>query len=211
MSLMAAATVATARRRRRRNGIGWMRRPRNHSRGSTPLLAAPARWCLACMLPADAASCGRCSLRAAAPCAQLMLVCSDQVKPGDVSISHVVRAEDELLVAQAKGKQTVLSDKQKIAIYRKLRFEARCFLVFCILFVWSIYSRRTVKDAFRLQACALLHVSFSARSLLHTPKIISGHTLISPSAPALTSWPMRSSPSAPAGGRLRRLHRGGLR
>lgn len=60
-------------------------------------------------------------------------------------------AEDELLLAQAKGTQAALTTKQKLALRRKLKYEFWWFLLFVICFIWSIYSRRTVKEAFRLQ------------------------------------------------------------
>ena len=60
-------------------------------------------------------------------------------------------AEDELLLAQAKGTTTSLTTKQKLALRRKLKFDLYYFLAFVVVFVWGMYSRRTVKEAFRLQ------------------------------------------------------------
>ena len=60
-------------------------------------------------------------------------------------------AEDELLLAQAKGTQAALTTKQKLAMRRKLKYELWYFIAFVIFFIWSVYSRRTVKEAFRLQ------------------------------------------------------------
>jgi len=60
-------------------------------------------------------------------------------------------AEDELLLAQAKGTAANLTVKQKLALRRKLKFELYYFVAFVIVFIWGMYGRRTVKDAFRLQ------------------------------------------------------------
>ena len=60
-------------------------------------------------------------------------------------------AEDELLLAQAKGTQAALTTKQKLAMRRKLKYELWYFIAFVIFFIWSVYARRTVKEAFRLQ------------------------------------------------------------
>jgi hypothetical protein len=113
-------------------------------------------------------------------------------------------AEDELLLAQAKGTTTSLTTKQKLALRRKLKYELYTFLLFVVVctthhappaphhsrtaslafegdsppdcaltaphlpctlldavarhlprcgqfFIWAMYARRTVKEAFRLQ------------------------------------------------------------
>jgi len=60
-------------------------------------------------------------------------------------------AEDELLLAQARGTMAKLTVKQKLAIRKKVRRELYYFLAFVLFFVWSVYTRRTVKEAFRLQ------------------------------------------------------------
>ena len=57
--------------------------------------------------------------------------------------------EDELLLAQAKG--GTLTTKQKLSLRRKLRNELYLFLFFSFIFIWTLYSRRTVRDAFLLQ------------------------------------------------------------
>ncbi len=60
-------------------------------------------------------------------------------------------AEDELLLAQAKGGVANLNTKQKLALRRKLRYELYWFLAFVVVFVWSLYGRRTVREAYLLQ------------------------------------------------------------
>ena len=48
-------------------------------------------------------------------------------------LAIAVAAEDELLLAQAKGQATALTNKQKLAIRRKLKFEMYYFLIFVVV------------------------------------------------------------------------------
>ena len=83
-------------------------------------------------------------------------------------------AEDELLLAQAKGTTTSLTTKQKLALRRKLKFDLYYFLTFVTVFVWSMYARRTVKEAYRLQ---------EVRHLPTSPPSSPFHGLPSPTSP----------------------------
>jgi len=70
----------------------------------------------------------------------------------DMSVLAIAAAaEDELLLAQAKGGSAHLSTKQKLALRRKLKYELYYFMAFVLVFIWSLYGRRTVKDAYQLQ------------------------------------------------------------
>lgn len=60
-------------------------------------------------------------------------------------------AEDEILRAQALGAATALTTKQKLALRKKLGRELKFFMLFLVCFIWSVYSRRLVKEAFLLQ------------------------------------------------------------
>jgi len=76
----------------------------------------------------------------------------DSEEDFDMSLLAIATAaEDELLLAQAKGTTTSLTTKQKLALRRKLKYELYYFLAFVVVFVWSMYARRTVKEAYRLQ------------------------------------------------------------
>uniref|UniRef100_A0A7S2IP49 Polycystin cation channel PKD1/PKD2 domain-containing protein n=1 Tax=Haptolina brevifila TaxID=156173 RepID=A0A7S2IP49_9EUKA len=66
-------------------------------------------------------------------------------------LAIALAAEDELLKAQATGVTASLNTKQKLALRRKLKYELYAFIAFVVFFVWSMYGRRTVRDAFRLQ------------------------------------------------------------
>jgi len=60
-------------------------------------------------------------------------------------------AEDDLLLAQAKGVSSELTNKQKLAIRKKLSREMYYFFAFVGFFIYVLYSRRTVREAFQLQ------------------------------------------------------------
>jgi len=77
---------------------------------------------------------------------------SDEGEEEDENVLAIAAAaEDELLLAQAKGGVANLNTKQKLALRRKLKYELYYFLAFVVCFVWSLYGRRTVKDAYLLQ------------------------------------------------------------
>jgi len=73
----------------------------------------------------------------------------DEFDQGILAIAAA--AEDELLLAQAKGGTASLNTKQKLALRPKLKYELYYFLVFVGVFIWALYGRRTVKDAYLLQ------------------------------------------------------------
>ena len=77
---------------------------------------------------------------------------SDEDDDFDMSLLAIATAaEDELLLAQAKGTTTSLTTKQKLALRRKLKYDMYYFLAFVVFFIVSMYTRRTIKDGYRLQ------------------------------------------------------------
>ena len=61
---------------------------------------------------------------------------SSQVDQSLLAIASA--AEDELLLAQAKGTTTALTTKQKLALRRKLKFDMYYFLAFVTVFIWAM-------------------------------------------------------------------------
>jgi len=60
-------------------------------------------------------------------------------------------AEDELLLAQARGGVASLTNKQKIALKRKMKRELGYFVFYAALFVYVLYARRQVENGFFMQ------------------------------------------------------------
>ena len=60
-------------------------------------------------------------------------------------------AEDEILKAKARGGKANLNNKQKLALKKKLKRELMYFVLFVTLFIYVLYARRTVIDAFYMQ------------------------------------------------------------
>lgn len=69
---------------------------------------------------------------------------SDEEEQDFMAIAEA--AEDELLLAQARGTATTLTSKQKLALRRKMRRELLYFLAFVLLFVYVLYARRDVRN-----------------------------------------------------------------
>jgi len=74
---------------------------------------------------------------------------SDEEEQDFMAIAEA--AEDELLLAQARGTATTLTSKQKLALRRKMRRELLYFLAFVLLFVYVLYARRDVRNGFFMQ------------------------------------------------------------
>ena len=60
-------------------------------------------------------------------------------------------AEDEMLLAQARGTATTLSSRQKLAVRMKMRRELGYFACFVVLFIYVLYARRVVRNGFFMQ------------------------------------------------------------
>ena len=77
---------------------------------------------------------------------------SDEEEQGFMAIAEA--AEDELLLAQARGTATTLTNKQTLALQRKMRRELLYFLAFVLLFVYVLYARRDVRNGTNCQPCS---------------------------------------------------------
>ena len=56
--------------------------------------------------------------------------------------------------AQAKGATAKLTNKQRVALRRKLFREMLVFVVFVTLFLYVLYTRRNVVDGYSMQQAA---------------------------------------------------------